>query len=244
MERVSGEAWENSIMKSISRGHTRGFIRVGFRDAAILTALFFCISARAQAPTGPDAPPSESPQKAAQPESPSSGSADSSPSTTASAASPPAGSADPVSATPESKPAFVKTVGGHIGIATPLVTVASETKTIGDQFTILNPIGIGFHVSDDWIVDFETVVANPINPTGTTGLVVDPGIIHSFGRVALGLRLAFQINHDTNVGGIPLVNVGLVDLGGATWFIEAAFPTFYSDKKGEFNAVLHTGIGF
>jgi hypothetical protein len=87
-------------------------------------------------------------------------------------------------------------------------------------------------------------VASPIHPTGTTGLVIDPGIIHSFGRVAIGLRLAFQINHDTNVGGIPLVNVGLVDMGGATWFIEAAFPTFYYDQTGEFNAVLHTGIGF
>jgi hypothetical protein len=205
-------------MKSISRGHTRGFVRAGFAGAAVLTALGFCAVAHAQAPAGSEPPPVEQP--------------------------PPKASQDPVSATPETKPAFVKTVGGHIGIATPLVTVASETTTIGDQFTILNPIGIGFHVSDDWIVDFETVVANPINPTGTTGLVVDPGIIRSFGRVAVGLRLAFQINHDTNVGGIPLVNVGLVDLGGATWFVEAAFPTFYSDKKGELNVVLHTGIGF
>lgn len=141
-------------------------------------------------------------------------------------------------------PEFVKTVGGHVGIATPLVTVASNTTSIADQFTLLNPIGIGFHVSEDWIVDFETIVANPIHPTGTTGLVVDPGIIHSFGRVAVGLRVAFQINHDANVGLVPLANVGLVDLGGATWFVEAAFPTFYYGQKGELNVVLHTGIGF
>lgn len=154
--------------------------------------------------------------------------------------------AEPPAPAPElgGKAPFVKTVGGHVGVATPLITVASETKTIGDQFTLLTPIGIGFHVSEHWIVDFETVVANPVHPTGTTGLVVDPGIIHADGRVAVGLRLAFQINHDANVGGIPLVNIGLVDFGGATWFVEAAFPTFYSDKKGEFNAVLHTGVGF
>lgn len=145
---------------------------------------------------------------------------------------------------PEAKAPFPKTIGGHVGVATPLVTVADETTNIGDQFTLLTPIGIGFHVSKDWIVDFETVVSNPVSPTGTTGLVVDPGIIYAQGRLAAGLRLAFKINQQANVGGIPLVNLALVDFGGAAWFVEAAFPTFYSDHKGEFNAVLHTGIGF
>ncbi len=141
-------------------------------------------------------------------------------------------------------PAFVKTVEGHIGIATPLVTVSSTTTSIGDQFTLLTPLGIGFYLSDDWIFDFETVVSNPIHPTGTTGLVVDPGILYGLGQVALGLRVAFQINHDANAGLIPLLHVGLADLGGASWFAEADFPTFYSDQKVEFNTVVHTGIGF
>jgi len=35
-------------------------------------------------------------------------------------------------------------VEGHIGIATPFVTVAKKTTSIADQFTLLNPIGIGF----------------------------------------------------------------------------------------------------
>ncbi len=137
-----------------------------------------------------------------------------------------------------------KPVGGHVGVATALVTVADETTTIGDQFGLATPIRIGFHVSKDWIVDFETVVSNPVSPTGTTGLVVDPGIIYAHGRVAVGMRLAFKINQQANVGGIPLVNLALVDSGGAAWFVEAAFPTFYSDHKGEFNVVAHTGIGF
>lgn len=135
-------------------------------------------------------------------------------------------------------------VGGHIGVATPLVTVASETTTISDQFTLLNPIGIGFKLSDRLAIDFETVVASPISPVGTTGLVVDPGLVYDAGPVALGLRLAFQIGGLANVGLIPLVNKGLVDLGGATWFVEAAFPTFYSDHDVAFNVVLHTGVGF
>jgi hypothetical protein len=137
-------------------------------------------------------------------------------------------------------------VGGHVGVATPLVTAAEETTTIADQLTVLTPIGIGFKVSERVAVDFEMVVATPVDqPGATTGLVVDPGVIYDLGGAALGLRVAFKIGAPANVGLIPLLNVGLVDLGGATWFAEAAFPTFYgAADTSEFNAVLHTGVGF
>ena len=141
---------------------------------------------------------------------------------------------------------FEKTVGGHIGIATPLVTIASETTSIADQFTLLNPIGIGVKVSEHLTVDFETVVATAVDPSGPTVLVVDPGVVYGFGSMAAGLRIAWQINHEPNFGLIPLFNVGLVNLDGATWFIEAALPTFYQSENEEvaFNVVLHTGVGF
>ncbi len=71
---------------------------------------------------------------------------------------------------------------------------------------------------------------NPISPPGTTGLVVDPGIVYNWGAFATGLRLAFQTHANTNVGLIPLINFGLADLGGATWFIEGAFPTFIQSQ--------------
>ena len=137
-----------------------------------------------------------------------------------------------------------KPIGGHVGIAVPLVTLADPVTSISDQFTILNPIGIGFKTSKHVIVDFETVVATAVDPTGPTGLVVDPGIIYDWGGVATGLRAAFQIGNKTNVGLIPLVNVGLADLGGAKWFVEAAFPTFYVPKDLSLTVVLHTGVGF
>ncbi|HEX6764428.1 MAG TPA: hypothetical protein VF103_03100 [Polyangiaceae bacterium] len=137
-----------------------------------------------------------------------------------------------------------KPIGGHVGIAVPIVTIADETTTISDQFTILNPIGIGFKTSKHVIVDFETTVASPVDPAGTTGLVVDPGIVYDWGGVATGLRVAYQIGNKVNIGAIPLVNYGLLDLGGAKWFVEAAFPIFYVPKDVSLTIVAHTGIGF
>ena len=148
-----------------------------------------------------------------------------------------------------------KDVGGHVGVATPFVTVSKKTTTIGDQFTLLTPIGVTVKPGGKLVIDFEVVVANPVSPPGTTGLVIDPGIVYDWGPFATGIRLAFETNANTNVGLIPLINFGLADLGGATWFVEAAFPTFIRSKLDDapstghhaevaFNAVLHTGIGF
>jgi len=133
-------------------------------------------------------------------------------------------------------------LGGHIGTATPLVTVSKSTTTIADSFTLLHPIGISLKF-EKIVVDFETVVVNPIEPSGKTGLVIDPGVVYNFGPVAAGLRLAWQ-QADSNFGLIPLVNKGIVDIGDATWFVEGAFPTFYAGGTVQFNTVLHTGVGF
>jgi hypothetical protein len=137
-----------------------------------------------------------------------------------------------------------KTVGGHVGIAVPFVTISKKTTSISDQFTILNPIGIGFKVSKSVAVDFETIVATPVSPWGTTGLIVDPGVIFGFDRLALGLRIAYQVNALANIAVVPLVNYGLVDLGRAMWFVEGAFPIGYSDHQASLTIVAHTGVGF
>lgn len=145
----------------------------------------------------------------------------------------------------EAAPPPPKAVGGHVGIAVPIVTFAKETTSVGDQFTIANPIGIGFKVSKKVAVDFETIVATPIHPTGTTGFTVDPGVIFGVAdRLALGLRVKWDINTIANIGLIPLVNYGLVDFGGAMWFIEGAFPVTYADKQVSLTMVIHTGVGF
>lgn len=81
--------------------------------------------------------------------------------------SPPARAQDPASPAPP--PA--KSVGGHVGVATSLVTVANQTETIGDRLTIASPLGVTVKINERWAVDFEVVVNNPVDPKGTTTLV-------------------------------------------------------------------------
>lgn len=139
-------------------------------------------------------------------------------------------------------------VGGHVGIATPFVTVTSDDTTdIGDQFSLFAPIGVTVKLDDRLAVDFEMIVQNPVDPRGDTTLVIDPGLIYNAGPVALGLRIASAIGAPANVGLIPLINRGIAPVGRGTWFIEAAFPMFaHSDPDPDFtlDVVLHTGIGF
>jgi hypothetical protein len=142
-------------------------------------------------------------------------------------------------------------VGGHVGIATPLVTLKSQgnSTSIANTGVILDPIGVTVHLTNSVAIDFEMVVIDAVAPKPTsTGLIVDPGIIYNAGPVALGLRLAFQPvggpNQPASVGLIPLVNRGLINFGLGTWFAEVAFPTFIIDNGVQFNVVLHTGIGF
>jgi len=139
-------------------------------------------------------------------------------------------------------------VGGHIGIAVPLVTVTSDdTTNIADNTVIVNPIGVTVKLTEKLAVDFETQVVSPVDPRGDSSLVVAPGVVYNAGPAALGLRVASAIGAPANVGVIPLINKGIVNMGAATWFIEAAFPTFlHSDPDPDvtFDVVLHTGIGF
>lgn len=138
-------------------------------------------------------------------------------------------------------------VGGHVGVAVPMVSVTSNsTEMIGDFVTIAHPIGVTVKKGERLAIDFEVVVANRVDATSMTTLTVDPGVVYNWGPVATGLRVAFDISSTTNYGVVPLVNKGF-DLGnGTAWFVEAAFPVAYdvSSKDVGITAVFHTGIGF
>jgi hypothetical protein len=158
----------------------------------------------------------------------------------------------PAAASPDPTPVMaptpakgIKGIGGHIGIAVPLLMVDHPTKNFGDEKNIADPIGVTVKLNDQVAVDFEVIVATHINQGGKgTSLTVDPGIIYNAGPVAAGLRVKWDIGGPPNIGIIPLINRGLVDFGAATWFIEAAFPTTYVNKNVNFDVVLHTGLGF
>jgi hypothetical protein len=153
-----------------------------------------------------------------------------------------------VAVAPASALAQAPRVGGHVGVATPLVTFPSEgdTTDIGDQFTLVMPIGVTVKLNERLAVDFETQVHNPVDPDGTTALVVAPGLVYNFGAFAAGLRLASEIGADSNVGLIPILNTGVAPVGAGTWFVEAAFPAFIHSTEPDFTftVVVHTGIAF
>jgi hypothetical protein len=163
------------------------------------------------------------------------------------------------------------TLGGHIGVAVPLITLQGytsssfaappldKTRTLGDQFTLAFPIGITVKTSRKLSVDFEVIVQTSVNPTGENGLTIDPGVIYDWGPLATGLRLAVPVGvSPAAIGFIPLVHRRIVDINGASWFVEADFPTLYhgsgapvanngstgTNSRVEFSAVLHTGFGF
>jgi len=162
-----------------------------------------------------------------------------------------AGAAPPpvVESTPTPPPpSGPRMVGGHVGAAVPVVSfhsVGQTTKTPSDQLTIAVPIGVSVHLSLDWVVDFEVVVASDVKPWGGTGLTIDPGVIYVGLPVALGLRTKFDVSAPANFGLIPLVHKGIVDVGYANWFVEAAFPiTAMRDAGYSLAAVAHTGFAF
>jgi hypothetical protein len=162
-------------------------------------------------------------------------------------------------------------VGGHVGVAVPLVTFQGytssgyaappldKTRTLDEQFNLAFPIGITVKTSKKVAVDFEVIVSTKVHPAGSTQLTVDPGVIYDWGPVATGLRLAVPVGAEPlAIGLIPLVNRGITKIGGATWFVEAAFPLLYhasgagaqpngavgTNSLVEFNVSLHTGFGF
>jgi hypothetical protein len=145
-------------------------------------------------------------------------------------------------------PSDARMVGGHVGAAVPVVSfhsVGKTTQTPSDQFTIAVPIGVSVHVSPAWVVDFEVVVASDVKPWGGTGLTIDPGVVYVGLPVALGLRTKFDVSAPANFGLIPLIHKGIVDVGYANWFVEAAFPiTAMRDAGYSLAAVAHTGFAF
>ena len=147
-------------------------------------------------------------------------------------------------------------LSGHIGVATPIVTYTasngtSNTTTIGNNFNILFPFGIGVQPQSSPVVfDFE--FDPTINPsTRTDTLTVQPGVILplQYGW-AVGMRAAFDINQNS-VGFTPLVNKKFPFFPGSrfSWFLEGDVPVRFLRLPNGADAtsvgfILHTGLAF
>lgn len=158
---------------------------------------------------------------------------------------------EPPSATSGPPPSSAAPVlGGHLGLALPIVTFASKTTVIGSDFvTIGMTPGITVHLDDDWAIDFEFVALNEVKSTpAPTTFVVDPGVVRKFGAVSAGLRVATQVGTLSNVGLVPILVVPFKLSKQFSYFVEGDIPLFLRDDGTQMQPSasfqLQTGVGF
>jgi hypothetical protein len=143
------------------------------------------------------------------------------------------------------------TVGGHLGVAVPIVTIANpKTTVIGSDFvTIGITPGISVNLDEHWTIDFEFIAMNEVkNTPAATTFVVDPGVVRHFDALAVGLRVATQVGALTNVGLVPIVVVPFKLSKQFSYFVEGDIPLFlrYDGTKMEPSVtfLFQTGVGF
>jgi hypothetical protein len=139
---------------------------------------------------------------------------------------------------------IVDRLGGHVGIALPLVVFqGDEATSLGDKFSIGIPVGIGVKIRPDLIFDMELV---PFITDSRTNLVVHPGLIYNFyGAWAAGLRVGVETNGDS-WGFTPLINRNLFEIAeGVNLFAELDIPIrFVKDQDTAVAIATHFGVGF
>ena len=143
-------------------------------------------------------------------------------------------------------------VGGHIGIAFPLVTHAGgETTTIADNFTVAFPMGVTIKRDGSKLAfDFEFVAAVQKTPR-RVNLTVHPGLIWDLGHnFAGGIRAAFDVNQ-TSYGFTPLLAYGWAIKGHKNnkVFLEFDLPVRFAkpspgNNVASVTAAIHLGTAF
>ena len=141
-------------------------------------------------------------------------------------------------------------IGGHLGMALPIVTFGSKTTTIGSDFATIGVTpGITVHLDEHWAIDFEFVAFNELkNTPAATTVVVDPGILRKFDGFVTGLRVATQVGAPSNIGLVPIFVLPFKISDRVSWFVEADVPLFLRDDGSKMRAsatgLFQTGFGF
>lgn len=142
-------------------------------------------------------------------------------------------------------------VGGHVGMAIPLVTIGDPTTGIGADFFKLGLApGITVKLDDRWAVDFEFVAYSNFQDSGGAGnfssLVIDPGLIYNFGFALAGLRAAMHIGggNTQNFGVIPIILKTFPISKKVSFFAELDLPLFFTNNGPELTVQPQLGVGF
>jgi len=143
------------------------------------------------------------------------------------------------------------TVGGHLGVAVPIVTIGNpKTTVIGSDFVTLGITpGISVNLDEHWTIDFEFIALNQLkNTPAPTTFVVDPGVVRHFDGLAVGLRVATQVGALTNVGLVPILVVPFKVSSKLAYFVEGDIPLFLRDDGTKMQPsasfLFQTGVGF
>ena len=142
-------------------------------------------------------------------------------------------------------------IGGHVGAAIPIVTLAKQSTAIGADFVTLGVTpGVTVHLDENWMIDFEFIAFNEVkNTPAATTFIVDPGLLRKLGPVVAGVRVATQVGAPTNIGVVPIVVVPVVKVTDkVSYFVEADVPLFLRDNgtslQPSATLLLQTGFGF
>jgi hypothetical protein len=143
------------------------------------------------------------------------------------------------------------TVTGHIGFAFPLVsTNGSETTTLGNQFQVVFPVGIGLKGPGRLSFDLELDPAIQQSPTDVS-LTISPGLLWGIGHgFTVGGRLAFVASSVTwGFTGVVIKSWPIQDSFFKSYFVEGDLPVRFVRPNGggsenTFGFNIHFGVGF
>ena len=144
-------------------------------------------------------------------------------------------------------------LGGHIGVAAPIAVVAHHSRVIFDDFVDLGlSSGVTARLDPCWAFDVELVVYDALkSKRGPSRLVVEPGVLRTWGTFSAGLRAAATVGEPSlnNFGLVPVLNqrFKFCDHQPLGWFVELDLPVFVNDganNRVSFNPQVQTGASF
>lgn len=137
-------------------------------------------------------------------------------------------------------------LGGHLGLAVPLVTFADPVTGIGADYTRLGlVVGVNFAITERLSIDLEFVAYSDFwGATTISNLVVDPGVIYAFDFLSVGLRTAVHVVQPQNWGFIPIIVKAFPITDVVKIYVELDFPIFINEQGIAMTIQPQAGIAF